>query len=58
MIFAVFDVLLAVNMCINYSFFYIYTYKSVLSLGLEGPCNNARVACEEAESGPDKPTIC
>jgi len=24
MIFAVFDVLLAVNMCINYSFFYIY----------------------------------
>ena len=29
MIFAVFDVLLAVNMCINYSFFYIYsTIKS------------------------------
>jgi len=24
MIFTVFDVLLAVNMCINYSFFYIY----------------------------------
>ena len=26
MIFAVFDVLLAVNMCINYSLFYIYYY--------------------------------
>jgi len=28
MIFAVFDVLLAVNMCINYSFFYIYAYNT------------------------------
>ena len=28
MIFAVFDVLLAVNMCINYSFFYIYLFMN------------------------------
>ena len=32
MIFAVFDVLLAVNMCINYSFFYIYINIVVLRL--------------------------
>jgi len=29
MIFAVFDVLLAVNMCINYSFFYIYNNNRI-----------------------------
>ena len=29
MIFAVFDVLLDVNMCINYSFFYIYKGKGL-----------------------------
>jgi len=29
MIFAVFDVLLTVNMCINYSFFYIYSNYQV-----------------------------
>ena len=31
MIFAVFYVLLAVNMCINYSFFYIYLQILVLN---------------------------
>ena len=33
MIFAVFDVLLAVNMCINYSFFYIYIVYILLLYG-------------------------
>ena len=31
MIFAVFDVLLAVNMCINYSFLHLYIYIGVIT---------------------------
>ena len=35
MIFAVFDVLLAVNMCINYSFFYIYICSFITAENLK-----------------------
>ena len=43
MIFAVFDVLLAVNMCINYSFFYIY-YYNVAVRSTVGNCSLIAVA--------------
>ena len=55
MIFAVFDVLLAVNMCINYSFF--FTFITVTKLYVSGDdCVGPRLgsdvrACAETRTG-------